>query len=62
MIAIDRKGLKIKEVKLALAEKGRKLPGWLGRRAAVGKIERWPEREELELEIEESLVVEFYSR
>jgi small subunit ribosomal protein S4 len=55
LITLDQKGLK-------MVVKSRKLPAWLARRGAVGKVKRWPEREELETEIDESLIVEFYSR
>ncbi len=38
------------------------LPGWLERKATVGKVLRIPEREEVEQSINEQLIVEFYSR
>lgn len=38
------------------------LPGWLERKATVGKVLRLPEREEMEPGIDEQLIVEFYSR
>jgi len=38
------------------------LPGWLERKATVGKVLRIPEREEMEQAINEQLIVEFYSR
>ncbi|MFH1841016.1 MAG: 30S ribosomal protein S4 [Candidatus Shapirobacteria bacterium] len=62
LVTMDMEGLKMKEIKLALAEKDRKIPGWLARKAAVGKVVRLPEREEVAEEINESLIVEFYSR
>jgi small subunit ribosomal protein S4 len=37
-------------------------PSWLKRKAAVGKIVRWPQREDISEAITEQLVVEFYSR
>jgi ribosomal protein S4 len=49
-------------VKTALAEKDKKVPKWLERRAAVGKVIRFPEREEIGSDINEQLIVEFYSR
>lgn len=38
------------------------LPPWLQRKATVGKILRLPEREEMETQISEQLIVEYYSR
>lgn len=35
---------------------------WLERKAAVGKVARLPQREEMEQGVNESLIVEFYSR
>lgn len=49
------------EVKKSLDE-AQTLPGWLDRRATVGKVLRMPEREEMEQSIDEQLIVEFYSR
>ena len=46
----------------ALVDKSQKVPAWLSRKAGVGQVNRFPEREELETEIDESLIVEFYSR
>lgn len=62
IVTLSTKGLKLKEVKDSLAEKGRKIPEWLQRKAAVGKIVRLPEREEVEVDINENLIVEYYSR
>lgn len=38
------------------------LPGWLTKKATVGKVLRLPEREEMEQAINEQLIVEYYSR
>ena len=38
------------------------LPGWLDRKATVGKVLRLPERDEMEQAIDEQLIVEYYSR
>jgi len=61
-ISLTTKGLALKEVKKALAEKERKIPGWLKRKAAVGKIVSLPKREDIDVDIDEHLIVEFYSR
>ncbi len=62
IIGLTPKGLTIGQVKTALAEKDKKMPKWLKRKAAVGKVERLPERKEIETDINEQLIVEFYSR
>jgi len=62
VISLSPKALKMEIVKKSLSEKERKIPSWLQRRAAVGKIIRLPEREEIDVDINEDLIVEFYSR
>jgi small subunit ribosomal protein S4 len=62
VVTLGPKGLKMALVKKSLADKDRKMPAWLKRKAAVGKIVRSPEREEIDSEIDEHLIVEFYSR
>jgi small subunit ribosomal protein S4 len=61
VITVSLKGLKLDPVKKALAAKII-LPKWLQKKAAVVKVERLPEREEMEADINESLIIEFYSR
>ena len=61
-ISLSPKGLTINQVKTALAEKDRQIPAWLKRKAAVGKIDRLPKRDEIDANINEKLIVEFYSR
>jgi small subunit ribosomal protein S4 len=43
-------------------EESKEIPGWLERKAAVGKIIRVPQRDEMESVINEQLIVEYYSR
>lgn len=60
-IAILSKMLDNTQVKKNL-EDNQTLPGWLQRKAAVGKVLRMPTREEMEQGINEQLIVEYYSR
>lgn len=62
IISLTPKALKMDLVARSLAEKERKIPEWLQREGVVGKIKRLPEREEIDLDITEDLIVEFYSR
>ncbi len=62
IITLVSKGLELKQVKDSLAEKGRKVPEWLQKKAVVGKMIRLPERKEIEADINEGLIVEYYSR
>jgi small subunit ribosomal protein S4 len=62
LITLTPEALKSEMISKSLAEKGRKIPSWLQRKAAVGKIIRLPEREEIDTDINENLIVEFYSR
>jgi len=61
VISLNVKGLKLGQVKKALAAKQPAVK-WLKRKAAVIKVERLPEREEIKTDINESLIIEFYSR
>jgi len=61
IISLDEKALKIEEVKKSLQTK-EELPAWLKKKAAVGQMVRLPERKEIEGDINEQLIVEYYSR
>ena len=39
-----------------------KVPSWLSKKATVGKIESMPKRQDLDTDVNESLIVEYYSR
>ncbi|MDO8429405.1 MAG: 30S ribosomal protein S4 [Candidatus Daviesbacteria bacterium] len=60
-IAILDKMLDNTQVKISL-EAESALPEWLERKATVGKVLRFPKREEMEQGISELLIVEYYSR
>lgn len=62
IISLVPKVLELAVIKKSLTEKGRKIPSWLKRKAAIGTIVRLPEKEEIEGEINENLIVEYYSR
>jgi len=62
IISLTPKALKMEAVSKSLEEKERKIPSWLQRKAAIGKINRLPEREDVDFDINEDLIVEFYSR
>ncbi len=61
-ISLTPKALNIPEVKALLEQKNPPIPEWLKRQAAVGKVTRLPEREDFTADINEQLIVEFYSR
>ena len=48
--------------KLAEEKKEEKIPSWLSKKATVGKVQSRPKREDLEANINEKLIVEYYSR
>lgn len=61
VISLSPKGAKINfVVEATKAETA--VPSWLSRKAIVGKLERLPRREEIEADIKENLIIEFYSR
>ena len=54
--------LKITAVKKLLEEKELKIASWLSRKGPVGKVVRMPKREDVTEDINEQLIIEFYSR
>lgn len=50
------------EVRASLEKKDIKIPSWLGRQGAIGKVGTAPKREEISEPINEQDIVEFYSR
>lgn len=61
-IAITPKAAKIPAVAELLEDKGKNIPKWLERKATVGKVIAVPDREDVDADINENLIVEFYSR
>ncbi len=62
VINLTDKALKIPYVAGVVAEKGKALPKWLTRQAAVGKVVAFPERKDIDADINENSIVEYYSR
>lgn len=62
-ISVDKKVADNIFVLESLKEKeAESLPSWLTRDGAIGKIMRLPERGEMEQDIDENLIIEYYSR
>ncbi len=61
LVSLKEKARKIPYIE-TWAEEHQEVPAWLKRKGWQGKMERLPEREEMVSGVEESLVVEFYSR
>lgn len=61
VVAISDKFVDNTQVAKSLEDE-RGVPEWLERKATVGKIVRYPAREEMEQAINEQLIVEYYSR
>lgn len=62
VIALKNKSLEIPIVKKMLSEKNPPLPSWLKRVGPVGKVVAEPKREDIRADINEQLIVEYYSR
>lgn len=62
VITPKQKFLETPILKKLLEEKDMALPGWLKRHGPVGKILRLPKREDIVDDINEQLIIEFYSR
>lgn len=61
-VSLDKKAIEMPVTKELLAVKETKLPGWLKRKAAAGKVEREPVRDDVTEPISEQDIIEFYSR
>lgn len=61
-ITLDAKAMQIPSLKKLLAEEDFKIPAWLKRKGAAGRVERHPKREDITEPISEQDIVEFYSR
>lgn len=62
LISIDNKAQNIDIVKKLIEDKTFKTPSWLERKAVVGKVIALPKKEDIDSNINEQLIVEFYSR
>jgi len=61
-ITLSPKAINFAPTKKILKLKNTTTPKWLVRKAAVGKIKRLPLRDDFDADINEQLIVEFYSR
>jgi len=62
VITLSARAIKIPAVKKALADKKAAIPSWLQKKAVAGKMMGLPGRDEIGTEINEHLIVEYYSR
>lgn len=62
LIGVKQKSLEIPIVKKLLEEKNITIPAWLSRQGPIGKITRLPTRDDIGSDLNEQLIVEFYSR
>lgn len=62
VISLTSKAMAIPEVKKLLADAAPKTPKWLEKKAAAGKVVSLPQRDDVDANINEQLIVEFYSR
>ncbi len=62
LISLSPKTQKISWIIELLDNKEINIPKWIKRKAVVAKLERLPKRDEIDINIQEQLIVEFYSR
>lgn len=62
VINFKAKSLQIPLVKKKLEEKNPLIPSWLKRKGPVGKVVSEPKRDDMRADINEQLIVEYYSR
>ncbi len=63
VISLSQKASNLEFIKKLSAEtKESIIPTWLEKKATVGKVKSNPKREDIDIEVNERLIVEFYSR
>jgi len=62
VVNLKNKSLKIPVIKKMLSEKDLPLSSWLNRKGPIGKVVDEPKRDDIRLDINEQLIVEYYSR
>lgn len=62
VVSLKEKTLKIPVVAKMLEDKNKNIPAWMEKQANSGKVTRFPEREEIDTNVNEQLIVEYYSR
>ncbi len=62
VVSLEQKALDMPVVRKILEEKDPKITSWLERKGPVGKVIRIPERLDVTEDINEQLIIEFYSR
>lgn len=61
-VTLTKKAMEIPYIKTLLGNDEHQVPGWLQRKAAAGKVERDPKRDDIPEPISVQDIVEFYSR
>jgi len=61
-ISLSEKARKMKKIQSWLAKKETTVPEWLKKKGFIGKINNKPKEEDMPSELDEHLIVEFYSR
>ena len=62
VVSLNPKAAKIPQVEAVLNNKEQRIPKWLKKKALSAKLERLPKREEIDINVQEQLIVEYYSR
>ena len=62
VVSISTKAAKNPQVSVLLAKKDINIPKFLKRKAIAAKYESVPDRDQIDIDIQEQLIVEFYSR
>lgn len=62
VITLASNALQIAEIKACFENKEYEVPAWLDRKAIVGTLVRLPQREEIEADIDDQAIIEYYSR
>ena len=62
VVSLSARALEIPTIKKMLQDKNPVVPAWLERQGAMGKIRQIPTRDQVQTDIDESLIVEYYSR
>ena len=62
VVTLNQKAFEIPAIKKSMSDKSANLPSWLSKKGPVGKVEKLPSEEDFTENIDEQLIVEYYSR
>lgn len=62
VLTLNQKAFEIPAIKKLMSDKSLNVPSWLSKKGPVGKVEKLPQDQDFAENIDEQLIVEYYSR